>query len=208
MLSRGHYHWQHEPCWYAVKKGGSGAAAGKPDTDNEFLKAIASTKRGKKTEDVFDREFNKLKISKPEVEKRDPEEEWAVLAEFGDDSGLRGNFMTVVEMDVFRRDGRGQAREPLREWDGKPNYKKFKKVCDVWVFVAGLVLMRFFFVETDEPGARCEGGGVCLRRKRLWHGLWCEQAFFHCGIVEANSCFSVLERRVTRTFADAECDLQ
>ena len=23
-LSRGHYHWQHEPCWYAVKKSGTG----------------------------------------------------------------------------------------------------------------------------------------------------------------------------------------
>lgn len=23
-LGRGHYHWQHEPCWYAVKKGGTG----------------------------------------------------------------------------------------------------------------------------------------------------------------------------------------
>jgi DNA modification methylase len=23
-LSRGHYHWQHEPCWYAVRQGGSG----------------------------------------------------------------------------------------------------------------------------------------------------------------------------------------
>jgi DNA modification methylase len=23
-LSRGHYHWQHEPCWYAVRKGGAG----------------------------------------------------------------------------------------------------------------------------------------------------------------------------------------
>src|SRR5205814_8506796 len=20
-ISRGHYHWQHEPCWYAVRKG-------------------------------------------------------------------------------------------------------------------------------------------------------------------------------------------
>ena len=125
---------------------------------------------------------------------------------------LRRRFLAVtlgcaaVPRIAFAR--QPQAREPLREWDGKPNYKKFKKVCDVWVFFAGLVLMRFFFVETDEPGARCEGGGVCLRRKRLWHGLWCEQAFFHCGIVEANSCFSVLERRVTRTFADAECDLQ
>lgn len=23
-ISRGHYHWQHEPCWYAVRKGGKG----------------------------------------------------------------------------------------------------------------------------------------------------------------------------------------
>jgi len=24
ILSRGHYHWQHEPCWYAVRKSGKG----------------------------------------------------------------------------------------------------------------------------------------------------------------------------------------
>lgn len=24
VMSRGHYHWQHEPCWYAVRKGASG----------------------------------------------------------------------------------------------------------------------------------------------------------------------------------------
>lgn len=29
VLSRGHYHWQHEPCWYAVKKGRTGHWAGK-----------------------------------------------------------------------------------------------------------------------------------------------------------------------------------
>src|SRR5690606_34631846 len=23
IISRGHYHWQHEPCWYAVRKGES-----------------------------------------------------------------------------------------------------------------------------------------------------------------------------------------
>jgi DNA modification methylase len=28
VLSRGHYHWQHEPCWYAVRKGGSGTWSG------------------------------------------------------------------------------------------------------------------------------------------------------------------------------------
>ncbi|PRY19699.1 DNA methylase [Aliiruegeria haliotis] len=28
MLSRGDYHWQHEPCWYAVRKTGKGHGAG------------------------------------------------------------------------------------------------------------------------------------------------------------------------------------
>jgi DNA modification methylase len=27
-ISRGHYHWQHEPCWYAVKKGSTGHWSG------------------------------------------------------------------------------------------------------------------------------------------------------------------------------------
>jgi DNA modification methylase len=27
-ISRGHYHYQHEPCWYAVRKGGTGHWAG------------------------------------------------------------------------------------------------------------------------------------------------------------------------------------
>ena len=28
VLSRGHYHWQHEPCWYAVRAGGKGGWSG------------------------------------------------------------------------------------------------------------------------------------------------------------------------------------
>ncbi|MEO1104944.1 MAG: ParB N-terminal domain-containing protein [Pseudomonadota bacterium] len=28
VLSRGHYHWQHEPCWYAVRTGGKGHWSG------------------------------------------------------------------------------------------------------------------------------------------------------------------------------------
>lgn len=27
-IGRGHYHWQHEPCWYAVRKGGTGHWSG------------------------------------------------------------------------------------------------------------------------------------------------------------------------------------
>jgi len=28
VMGRGHYHWQHEPCWYAVRKGAAGSWAG------------------------------------------------------------------------------------------------------------------------------------------------------------------------------------
>ncbi|KKK60167.1 hypothetical protein LCGC14_3027080, partial [marine sediment metagenome] len=28
VISRGHYHWQHEPCWYAVRKGSDAAWSG------------------------------------------------------------------------------------------------------------------------------------------------------------------------------------
>lgn len=28
VISRGHYHWQHEPCWYAVRKGATARWAG------------------------------------------------------------------------------------------------------------------------------------------------------------------------------------
>ena len=28
IISRGHYHWHHEPCWYAVRQGASGNWAG------------------------------------------------------------------------------------------------------------------------------------------------------------------------------------
>lgn len=28
VLARGDYHWQHKPCWYAVRKGGTGHWSG------------------------------------------------------------------------------------------------------------------------------------------------------------------------------------
>ena len=112
----------------------TGAPPGKPDTDDAFLKAIASTKRGKKNEDDFDREFNKLKLTKPELDRHDPGEEWGVLADFGDDSGLRGNFMVIVEVDPYRRESSAGLKEKSIncELDQRPNFKKFKKVSRFW----------------------------------------------------------------------------
>ncbi|KAL1701737.1 hypothetical protein EV121DRAFT_293968 [Schizophyllum commune] len=110
-----------------------GAPAGRPDTDAAFLKALASTKRGKRAEDEFDREFNNLRISKPDLDARLEEEEveWKVLQDFGDDGDLRGNFMTVVEIDVYADRAPFlpvQQRSADPRWAGRPNFKKFKKV--------------------------------------------------------------------------------
>ncbi|KAI0325140.1 hypothetical protein GY45DRAFT_1287702 [Cubamyces sp. BRFM 1775] len=112
-----------------------GTASGEPDKDAAFLKAVASTKRGKKTEDEFDREFNNLRISKPDLEQDKAGEAWAVLDDFDDDKDVRGNFMMVVEMPVYRESGRtiGLGSDHLRrgegrlEWQGRPDFKKFKR---------------------------------------------------------------------------------
>ena len=40
VMGRGHYHWQHEPCWYAVRKGGTGHWAG--DRKQTTLWSISS----------------------------------------------------------------------------------------------------------------------------------------------------------------------
>jgi hypothetical protein len=109
-----------------LQKGG--AAPGKPDTDAAFLKALASTKKGKKTEDQFDLQFNQLKISKPDLENEEREKEWALLETFGDEKNVRGNFMVVVEMDVFTRVTSNSRGQLAAEWQSRPNFKKFKKV--------------------------------------------------------------------------------
>jgi hypothetical protein len=119
-----------KPPFSTAKSTKAGAPPGKPDTDAAFLKALASTQRGRKHEDSFDREFNKLKISKPDLGREEHEEEWAVLADFGDDGNVRGNFMVVVEMDIFKKEQSGH-REGKVEWEGKVNFKRFK-VC--WLF--------------------------------------------------------------------------
>lgn len=124
-----------------------------PDTDDNFLRAVNSVKKGKKQEDVFDKEFNELKISKPDVKEMDKqrsqrEEEWKLMSreDFGDET-LRGNFMVVVELDISvesaraRSAARGVGRVvagPLEQgsekWAGRPNFKKFKKVYFTFVF--------------------------------------------------------------------------
>ncbi|KAK2465043.1 hypothetical protein APHAL10511_003119 [Amanita phalloides] len=99
----------------------------KPDIDAAFLQAVSSTKRGKRKEDDFDRDFNNLKIARPGLEHQ--EEEWDVVDDFGNETGIRGNFMLILEMDVPSKGNRTQ-RGPCQtrsEWQELPNFKRFKK---------------------------------------------------------------------------------
>lgn len=109
-----------------------GAKLGEPDTDTHFLTALASMKRGKGSEDSFDREFNNLKISKPDLEREVIEKEWDLLDEFDDEHNVRGNFMLVVELEAHKKGGAGGTgtmRTGRIDWEGKPDFKKFRKVC-------------------------------------------------------------------------------
>jgi len=109
-----------------------GADFGEPDTDKRFLTALASVKKGKKSEDSFDREFNNLRISKPDMEREVREQEWDLLDGLDDEHDVRGNFMLVVELDVCKKGvsaGRGTLRTGRIEWEGKPDFKKFRRVC-------------------------------------------------------------------------------
>jgi hypothetical protein len=127
------------------------SSSSKLDTDENFLRAVNSTKRGKKHEDDFDREFNMLRITKPKAKNKNNNDDdddadlavsnttvaaapWDEIDDFGD-AGIRGNFMVIVEMDVER----GSSAKPVLfsrtnesahpEWIGRPNFKKFKSVC-------------------------------------------------------------------------------
>ncbi|KAG1734606.1 hypothetical protein EDB19DRAFT_1143333 [Suillus lakei] len=98
------------------------------DKDEAFLTAVASKKRGKKSEDEFDRDFNKLRIAKPDLQRE--EQPWTDMGDF-DLPNIRGNFMVIVDLDVYKdsnnrreavtNDTRNSAYKNL------PNFKKFKK---------------------------------------------------------------------------------
>lgn len=49
-ISRGHYHWQHEPCWYAVRKGSTGHWAGDRSQTTLWPIAHHSNKSGHGTQ--------------------------------------------------------------------------------------------------------------------------------------------------------------
>jgi hypothetical protein len=102
--------------------------------DTAFLTAIAKNAKSKKAVDELDKEFNQLRIPKPGAnpgsnvikasawDAHHPD--WNLVNEFDDD--MRGNFIQIVRMDLMRKDGGRKVASGVD--DGKPNFKKFKKV--------------------------------------------------------------------------------
>ncbi|TEB18787.1 hypothetical protein FA13DRAFT_1781109 [Coprinellus micaceus] len=116
------------------RPGGAGASNAKDSSSKTGSKAkasaVASTKRGKKKEDDFDREFNKLKISKPDLApvEDEPEKEWAVLAEFWGRFGVEGELYDDhgnggVQGEGFEWDEGGEG-----EWGGKDTRSERPKI--------------------------------------------------------------------------------
>lgn len=101
------------------------------DKDAKYLTALASTRKGKKKEDAFDRDFNKLKIAKPrtdEIELDDLNAAMIAWQAADIDMNLRGNFMVCQPTLVPREPTQAKRRkEGNPEWVGRPDFKKFKK---------------------------------------------------------------------------------
>jgi len=107
-----------------------------PDRDENFLKALASTKKGKKKEDQYDRDFNELRVAKPTqahlkaaVGVEEDLEAWNAIEK---DMDIRGNFMVVMQ-EIELRAPRDPEEVAVRcegrlEWAGRQDFKKFKRV--------------------------------------------------------------------------------
>jgi hypothetical protein len=117
------------------KKNTGTASQAQPDRDENFLKALASTKKGKK-EDQYDRDFNELRVAKPTqahmkaaVADEEDLEAWDRIEK---DMDIRGNFMIVMQEIEPRVPREPEEVEPRRggrpEWVGRPDFKKFKRV--------------------------------------------------------------------------------
>ncbi|OCF42159.1 hypothetical protein I317_04010 [Kwoniella heveanensis CBS 569] len=107
-------------------------SSGGPSKDEAFLQAISKSAKSRKAIDELDREFNQLRIPKPngatavvranEWESNVPD--YALLNDADDE--LRGNFIQIIRRDMFRKD-LGKDKQSERVDDGRPNFKKFKK---------------------------------------------------------------------------------
>jgi len=135
-----------------AKKGGDTEVT----KDQTFLKAITKATKSRKAIDELDKEFNNLKIPKvrgkdviPATSTTYDHPDWNLVDQFDDE--LRGNFIQIVKKDLFRKD-LGEKRAD-RVDDGRPNFKKFKKVSSYGhIYLRSMLIVR----RTSSGGSRSD----------------------------------------------------
>ncbi|CUA76782.1 putative protein ORF22 [Ictalurid herpesvirus 1 (strain Auburn)] [Rhizoctonia solani] len=120
--------------------GPRGAIPGAPDKDSALLNALAQTEneqasgsksgKGKAAKPApIDKEFSNMRIAEKEKEEASCRraEEMRIWEECERDINVRGNFMVVELVELVRRNRGPPARSINPAWEGKPDFKKFKK---------------------------------------------------------------------------------
>lgn len=165
--------------------GPRGAAPGAPDKDSALLDALAqhakedqgpsskdakSKNKGGKGATV-DKEFSNMRIAEAndkEEASRRRAEEMRVWEECEHDINVRGNFMVVELVDLVRRN-RGPATRSINPaWEGKPDFKKFKKVhCSFVRFSLSLTRWNAFNRRLPEPGVHVYRCTLMMRKNSI-----------------------------------------
>lgn len=120
----------------AVERPRGKGAGETSDVESDFLQALAMKKKGKRAAiDEFDVEFNNLRLTKPKVtedgETHVDEEYTTWKATELDDFDLPvGNFVQVDFVPLMRKrqsiNRHTAATSAHDQWEGRPNFKKFK----------------------------------------------------------------------------------
>ena len=114
-----------------AKQMGDAGALIEPTKDERFLTAITTASKKAKI-DQLDEEFNNLRILKPSKAKVQVQPadhpDWNMVEGFDDD--ITGNFIQIVKVDLFRKDGGGKKKVQQVD-DGRANFKKFRKASEI-----------------------------------------------------------------------------
>lgn len=101
--------------------------------DEEFLRVVAERKKSKTAIDDLDKSFDSmLRIPKGQAQSEADKPDYSVLDEVPPPKA--GNYIAVMRTSSLFRKDLGQAKEAENIDDGKPNFKKFKKVNPPYVF--------------------------------------------------------------------------
>lgn len=103
-VSRGHYHWQHEPCWYAVRKGKKSFWCG--DRKQSTIWDISSLNPAGRTEERYQHSTQKPVECMARPIRNHGEEGWIIYDPF------LGSGTTIVAAEQLNRIGRGIEISP------------------------------------------------------------------------------------------------